>query len=757
MKFEKSKAIFVCILLFKLVVLQGYFGWCQTIDKGNLSIEATQLIFDKNTGDIIANKDCIVKVAQYVLKADKILYRKDKYIYAEGSVVLIDDSIHSTYLLKNATVDLEKKQINLVKVDGNIENAKISAKNIHYNSDGLYIGDYVTTSVCNLCKEGKKIQPLWQLRAKKITTNLQLNEEVKLHDVYLDVLNKQIFYVPYLSLPAFWTGGKTGFLTPTLKDRGLGYQLEVPFYWNPKKNLDFTFYPSIGKKTLYGFNMRHKLKSGGYEVAIYTGQLPFVKNDLNTNINSIFRLWPANIRINANTLYSLTNSDIRLKNKVYELGIDGEIALGAEPILLYKYDISDKKILAGRVYTNALYNNSFLSIDNIHFHDLLSKQRLITLPKIDFYQITTLEKIDNFLPINTTLTTSLSTNYIHNEIFSRHISDILGEIKLIVKTTLNGDNRIIYGGSLVAHKLTYNTSNSHSILLPNFYTHFTNKGFNIGALVVEPHFLLHTYGTQNTLYQMDDYKILNDDDNLESTPLNIYTTTHNINPNDIFTNSLYTSNNRSILFKSGTYLDYGMNLMRYDLNRGQYSNKFILTLVSRKYFHTKVNQNLLKIVQNDLRTAAITTQEKEKYALQLLLQKDNLLIINRSWFSNKTQITNSELYVQKAFKNFETGFEFFYFNSDFYFETIKKYDKILKTYVKYNITNNLSASISNGIKFGQNAESKQITKIKNVKLNMEYANECAIFGFTIKKEFDNKTHKNSNVNTYALYFRIPNF
>ncbi len=732
----------------------------------DLEIEADEVVFEGNQTNALGN----VRISnrKFIITANRIVCDNSiKTLEAEGNIIIQDLEMGGVYFAQRAFFDIKNNKFVISEVKGNLRNARLAARNIKAEAVGVYTSDFTTFSLCNSCKNGKQISPLWQIRAEKLKADIKSNDEIKLHNVYLDIFEKQVLYLPYFSIPAFWTGGKTGFLMPKFKySKDLKAQINIPFYWNPTKNMDFIFTRTISKKPMYGLDVRHKFDKGGYEISIKTAQLPFAEKFENADKKSIFRAWPADVKIQANFLEHFDrnrNTICDLNKRAYELGINGEIGLGTKPILLYKYDISNKKILVGRTYGNVIYDTNFLSTNAIHFHDLKNNRRLVSLPKVEFLKVNKFKLPYFFSKIfsdDPALISSVSMNGLYNETFSREVSDAIGGLGLLLKTNLNDNTTISYRPNLLFHQATSTNNNiyegSQKSLKPSLDIHFASQFFHMQK-IIEPHIILRLEPKSREFFVIDKNDLLIADGDLNDNPLSLYSTTNNLNMNNVFSDGLYSTGNRSINIRPGHHMDYGFILGHYNFNKVQFDSKFTLTVAARQYL--SIPRDFKKKLSNNADFIAANLQDKykDKYVMQMYLEQDDLFINNKSWFTNEMKLSNNEIYFEKKFKKFATGFKYLFFNKRLYLNPYKSgvlYNKILSTDVKYNVTENILFSVQNSFKFGERISGKNVSNLENVKLKLEYSNECAIIGFSMKREFYKKS-LNNKVNTYRIYFKIP--
>ncbi len=738
-------------LLFSLLIVL----FTSTKDINAYEINADKVEFDEINQLVIANGNIKADIKQYKIISDRLLYSiSQKRIELHGNITVIDTILDSTYQSKNVTLDLLNNQVNIEDVYGTLKNIKVAAKSIKYNQK-LYESEFITTSLCDVCKNGKKQSPFWQIRAEKLTADMVSGDEAKLENVYFDIFEKQVGYLPFFSLPTLWSGGKTGFLMPSIQNRGLGYQLDIPFYFKASKNFDLTLYPAIGKESIYGLNMRYKVENGGYEASIYTGSLPFVNNK-NTSKNSIFKVWPANIKMNSNLFYPFENVQCKTKQSGYEFGITGEFAMGAKPILLYKYDISNRKIVVGNLYANTTYDRSFGSLNVLDLHNLKLNSHTISLPKTNIFNIKNIELEENFFSTDPLIITHIATNNIYDEIFRERLSDAVGEIKLMTKHYLGLNNKITYTTQLTGYKSTHNNilyNHQNQAVNTTLDIHWESK-LKYKQKLVEPHLILHLEPSKESFFSVDQSQI--DDDTTEV--LSIYSTTNNINPNNIFSNNMYSTGTRSIMAKNGNHIDYGLIFSTYNHDSST-NDKLLATLGGRRYLSKESKFWNIETYNQDLSLAMLQDKFKERYVSQFTGEHNSFSITNRTWFTDKLDLLNNELYLNKTFKKLSTGLQYLFLNSKYNFnkqieQTI--FERFVNLKLKYQFSENWSIGINNGIKFGQDSIGQNITQMGCLKSKIEYMNECVQIGFTIKKEIDNsRKNVNSNVNSYNLYIKIP--
>ena len=729
--------IFVVLFCLTTSITNGY------------EISSNTVEFDEKNQSVIASGSVNTNIDQYEISADNFIYNlKEKKIDLDGKITIKDSILDSIYQSDSVSLNLSKEEIIIKNAFGNVKNAKIAAKSIKYNQK-LYEGEFITTSLCNTCKNGKKVTPFWKIRAEKLKADILSGDEAKLYNVYFDIFDKQLVYVPFFSLPTMWSGGKTGFLMPNIQNKGVGYQLDIPFYFKASKDLDFTFYPAIGQNSIYGLNMRYRVENCGYEAAIFTGSLPFINN------NSIFKAWPVDVKLNSNLFYPHKNEKCKTYQTGSELGVKGQFSLGPNANLLYKYDITDKKILVGDIYGNTTYNRAFASINILNLNNLQLNTQTISLPKVNIYNIKKLELYNEFLPIDQVIMTHISTNNTYNAYFKNRLSDAMGEVRLMTKHYLGANNKLTYAAQLTGYKSTHNNplyNHQNQQMNTTLDIHYQSK-IRHNRHLFEPHLVLHLQPARESFFAIDQGQINDDDDTLS-----IYSTTNNIHPYNIFSSRIYTTGTRSIMEKNGNHIDYGGIFSTYNKDLPTI-NKFYVILGGRQYLTQQSKFGNVETYNQDLSLAMIRDTFKEKYVSQLTVERKSFSLTNKTWLTEDLQLLSNEFYLDKNFNKLSTSIQYLFLNAKYNFNenlNQSKFERFLKLKAKYNFNENWSIGGKNTIKFGQDSQGQNITKPGSLKGKIQYENECIQIGLTVKKEFNGGGKKaNDNVSSYNLYVKIP--
>ncbi len=625
---------------------------------------------------------------QYTIHDKEIFVTKEQSIL-QPEIALNDDNIGVNYKADQGS--FSKNKFLLEKVALKLQNAQIKAKIIGGEKDRFYFGEKITASLCKTCYKGKYYPPLWQIRAEKFYTNLDEQGDIQLKDVYIDVFNKQIIKLPWLSVPALWTKGKTGFLLPKVQYTATsGLELSLPFYWMPYQNFDLIIQPKISKKPTYTLTARHKFLTGGYDIAIITGKSLFLGDKIST-------VWPTILKGNSNffTTYSLDNASY---TRGSELGSRGAIAFGNKALLLEDETFNPYKAMIAEFYYTKVSNNSLIECKFVELQDRLNNKKQIILPKLD---IVNLHKIFND---RATLLQSLSITQLYDDSVGEAPLDLLLENKVLIKDNFAG-HKILYQPKLVTF---FNAK--EKIFDPRLTVEWQYKNFD----KIIPQISVNLASKDN-FYQEAIYTVNNP---FKALP-------HQ---------SLFTQNLRSIHIPSKAYLDYGAII---------YTNNFSsLSLLRRDYLDKNIQQDR-RVVQS----------KSDNYALEWNILDKNLFIQNKSWFTNDLKLSNNALYFRKAFQRFKAGFNYFFFDKELHFINQKMENHLIRTKLQYQITDQVSFSVKNS--FLMNDENNlDFIKYRYNKFELKFKNDCAEIALAVK-QFMSNNQANSAESVYQIHFKIP--
>lgn len=213
-----------------------------------IDFSANQVEYDSIGGLIVATGDVTLFQGRNVLKADQITFNQNTgVVTATGNISLRDGSGNIMFLAETVLKDgFRDAFIRHVRVlfsdDGHLVAQEGSRK------DGKTTFKKAAYSPCRTCNRDGEREPLWQIRADRITHD-ENNKIVKYRNVLLEVAGVPIFYTPYFSHPDPSVRSASGFLAPEFSTSSeLGVFVTLPYYFNLAPHRDITLEPVITSK-----------------------------------------------------------------------------------------------------------------------------------------------------------------------------------------------------------------------------------------------------------------------------------------------------------------------------------------------------------------------------------------------------------------------------------------------------------------------------------------------------------------------------
>jgi LPS-assembly protein len=230
-----------------------------------VTFTADSVEYDREAGIVTATGHVEAWQNDHVLHADRVTFdRNTNVVAASGHVVLVEpdgQTIFSDY----AELTQGMRDAVLRGMRGLLaENGKLVANGgrrtegqINEASRGVY-------TTCDLCKGHPDDSPLWQIRARTITQDLQ-NHRIEYNDAFLDLYGVPVFYFPYFSHADPSVRRASGFLVPYAGQLSseVGYAIGVPYYYVIDDTSDATITPLLGTKAQQlGVEYRKRFNEG---------------------------------------------------------------------------------------------------------------------------------------------------------------------------------------------------------------------------------------------------------------------------------------------------------------------------------------------------------------------------------------------------------------------------------------------------------------------------------------------------------------
>jgi LPS-assembly protein len=321
-------------------------------------IEADSLTYDKETKILTAEGNVILGYKNREMRASKIVYDQNtKMINADDKVEFTDES-GTVFTADNFEVNDvfdkgEMKNVVAVMKDG----SKFESESLTILAASKYDLTDSTYSPCKPCEDGTH---LWQFDADKIIYD-ETTGRVTYRDTYLKVFGKKVGWVPMISHPTPFAKSKSGFLTPTFgQSSDYGAFAKVPYYYQPKQNMDFTFEPLLTQQDgpILINEFRHLIEKGEYKFK-FSGAYPKELDDSGNQLVNGDSEFRGHIEGIGNFEYA----------ENWDYGFD--FARATDDTYLRRYDIGTyEDVLKSELFANRIVGRDYLTVKALSFQGL---------------------------------------------------------------------------------------------------------------------------------------------------------------------------------------------------------------------------------------------------------------------------------------------------------------------------------------------------------------------------------------------------
>jgi LPS-assembly protein len=214
-----------------------------------VSFTADSISYDK-TGNIVTASGHVRAVQNgQTLYADKVvLNRNTDVVTASGNVALTQPS-GDTVFAKRAVLSKGMKEAVMHGVAARLaDNGRMIANGARRYNGKVDEMVKVVYSACDLCKTDPTAPPLWQIRARSATRDLQ-HKMIEYRDAEMEFYGVPVLYVPYFTQPDPSVTRQSGFLMPGIGATSkLGFFFTTPYYYVIDKESDLTLTPIFAAK-----------------------------------------------------------------------------------------------------------------------------------------------------------------------------------------------------------------------------------------------------------------------------------------------------------------------------------------------------------------------------------------------------------------------------------------------------------------------------------------------------------------------------
>jgi LPS-assembly protein len=204
---------------------------------------ADEVEYDEQLALTVARGHVEISQSGLVLLADTVSYnQRTDTVTASGNVSFTQPTgeiVFADFMeLRDSMSEGFAKNVRMLLSDRS-RLAANTARRTNGNRTELRRGVY---SPCDLCKNDPSAPPAWQLKAREIDHDKEL-QLIEFRDATMEIDGWPVFYSPYISAPDPSVKRASGFLIPSIGGSNtLGANVTIPYYWvlGPDKDLTLT-------------------------------------------------------------------------------------------------------------------------------------------------------------------------------------------------------------------------------------------------------------------------------------------------------------------------------------------------------------------------------------------------------------------------------------------------------------------------------------------------------------------------------------
>jgi LPS-assembly protein len=204
---------------------------------------ADEVEYDEQLALTVARGHVEISQSGRVLLADTVSYnQRTDTVTASGNVSFTQPTgeiVFADFMeLRDSMSEGFAKNVRMLLADRS-RLAANTARRTNGNRTELRRGVY---SPCDLCKNDPSAPPAWQLKAREIDHDKEL-QLIEFRDATMEIDGWPVFYSPYISTPDPSVKRASGFLMPSIGGSNtLGANVTIPYYWvlGPDKDLTLT-------------------------------------------------------------------------------------------------------------------------------------------------------------------------------------------------------------------------------------------------------------------------------------------------------------------------------------------------------------------------------------------------------------------------------------------------------------------------------------------------------------------------------------
>jgi LPS-assembly protein len=370
-----------------------------TTKNAPMTFQADEVEYDDQLALTVAKGHVEIAQGTQILLADVVTYNQHTdTVTASGHVSLLTPDgtvVFSDYMeLRNGMYDAFADNVRMLMAD----RSRLVANGMRrLNGNHLDFGRAVY-SPCDLCQNDPSAPPAWQLKAREMTDDRDL-QKLEFRDTTMEIDGWPVFYTPYMSVPDPSVRRADGFLTPTFGGSStLGLHSTIPYFQTFGQDADLTLTPIFTSTSGVSLvtDYRERFSNGTMEdiASINRSNIGSVDDP---NTTKAFR-WNINASgdFDLDDTYRTGFSLQRVSDQTYLARFSGEANGFATPLL-------NSEIT--RVYFEGFPNNGALDVNTYLFQPLTpglgDSAQPIVLPVVNRDWLFQPDSIGGTLKVNT--------------------------------------------------------------------------------------------------------------------------------------------------------------------------------------------------------------------------------------------------------------------------------------------------------------------------------------------------------------------
>jgi len=208
-----------------------------------VDFEADSVSFNQKKNEMEASGHVVLTQENLKVETDRITFNQTenqitapelvKMTLSDGTVATAE---HGKMSGKLDAIEMGKTEIVLY------EGSRFGAESMERQPDGDSYLTEATYTPCDVC-EGEA--PLWRMRSKTVWHD-STNQDIVYKNMFLDVKNVPVAYMPYWRMPDFSVKRRSGFLAPGFSStREIRHAVSLPYFVNVADNQNLTLTPII--------------------------------------------------------------------------------------------------------------------------------------------------------------------------------------------------------------------------------------------------------------------------------------------------------------------------------------------------------------------------------------------------------------------------------------------------------------------------------------------------------------------------------